>query len=218
MSLRGRSLAALVDAESRIAEQYGVQPELFITNQPGVNAFAAEANGRSIVVVNADTVRELGEDSDLWGALFGHEFGHLHHHHSAIGQSRAAVINLVSTLLDAHQKKHGKDRTELINFGAGMVNNAFTRDQEREADATGLAYMVQAGFDPNGAIRLQELITKYGNSDILSFLQSHPSGEERVNNLRSQIAKLPADSYMSHEPSFSLDEFRRQVVLGIIKE
>jgi Zn-dependent protease with chaperone function len=215
VTLSGRSLVAMMDAKSRIAEQYGIQPEqLLVTNRPGLNAFAAEVNGHTIVAIHADTIRELGDDRDLWAALFGHEFGHLYHHHSADGQNRAAVINLVSILLDAYQKQNGRNRTELINFGAQLVNNSFTRDQEREADATGLEYMVRAGFAPSGATRLQQLlVNKYGDSGILSFLNSHPSGIERINNIRQQISILPLDLSSTSKHSFSPEALTRHIVL-----
>ena len=214
MTLSGRSLAALVDVKERIAQQYGIQPELLVTNQGELNAFAAEQNGRALIVVNAETVRALGDDRDLWAALMGHELGHLHHHHSAAGQSRSAVIGIIAALLNANEARHGKDRTELINFGASLVNNAFTRDQEREADATGLQYMVNAGYNPTGAIRLQELlVSRYGSTGVLSFLQSHPSGSERIQNLRRQMSSLPAVSRDTRETSISVDELDRQVVL-----
>ena len=54
--LPGRSLVALAEAKRRIGEQYGLQPVLVLTSQPGINAFATEINGKSIVAVNIDTI------------------------------------------------------------------------------------------------------------------------------------------------------------------
>ena len=212
VSLSGRALVALLEAKRRIGEQYGLQPVLVITNQAGINAFATEVNGKSLVAVYADTVKAIGDDEDMWAALMGHEFGHVYHHHVANHQARASLINLAAAVLDGYQQKHGRQRTELINFGAQLIDNTFTREQEREADASSVEYMVQAGYNPEGAIRLQQLlISRYGTSGALAFLQSHPSGEERIQNLRDKIATARRSS--SVDSSVSSVEFRRYITL-----
>ena len=212
VSLPGRSLVALSEAKRRIGEQYRLQPVLVITNQSGINAFATESNGKSIVAVNADTIQAIGDDADMWAALMGHEFGHVYHRHVANHQARAALIGLAAAVLDAYQETHGRHRTELINFGAQLLDNTFTRDQEREADASSVEFMVQAGYNPEGAIRLQQLlISRYGSSGALAFLESHPSGEERIQNLRDKIAATSQPANIAS--STSQVEFRRYSTL-----
>lgn len=216
--LPGRSLVALAEAKRRIGEQYGLQPVLVLTNQPGINAFATEIYGKSIVAVNIDTILAIKDDADMWAALMGHEFGHVYHQHVANHQARASLINLAAQVLDTYQQRHGRQRTELIKFGAQLVDNAFTRDQEREADASSVTFMARAGYNPQGAIRLQQLLmTNYGSSGALDFLQSHPSGEERIRNLQAKIAETPQHATSD---SASLIEFRRFLVLcgGEVKD
>jgi hypothetical protein len=214
-TLDGASLVALVDAESGIADAYGLRPTLLISSSPGLNAAALEINGRSLVFVNADAVNILGSDRDLWAALFGHEFGHLYHHHSAVSQARITLIKAAAIFLDSYEARKGHNVAGLVDFGANMMNNAFTRDQEREADATGVRFMAQAGFDPQGAVRLQELLVeKYGSTGLIAtFLQTHPSGEERIRNIRAEIAALPPGAILSRTESVSADEFGRHLAL-----
>jgi len=214
-TLDGSSLVALVDAENRIAEAYGLKPALLISSAPGLNAAALEVNGRSLVFVNADTVRILGPDRDLWCALFGHEFGHLYHHHSAVSQARVTLLQAAATFLNAYEARKGRDTSGLVNFGALLVNNAFTRDQEREADATGVVFMARAGFDPEGAVRLQELLVeKYGSTGMVAtFLQNHPSGLERIRNIKAEVAGLSPTDRPSDGGTFSANEFGRHLAL-----
>jgi hypothetical protein len=54
--LPGRALVAMLEAERRISAQYNITPKFLITNKPGLNAFAAEANGQTLVVVYADII------------------------------------------------------------------------------------------------------------------------------------------------------------------
>lgn len=209
--LPGRSLVALAEAKRRIGEQYGLQPVLVLTNQPGINAFATEVNGKSIVAVNVDTILAIQDDADMWAALMGHEFGHVYHQHVANHQARASLINLAAQVLDAYQQSRGRQRTELIKYGAQLIDNAFTRDQEREADASSVTFMSRAGYNPQGAIRLQQLLmANYGSSGALAFLQSHPSGEERISNLQAKIAETPRPV---HDDAVSAVEFRRYITI-----
>jgi predicted Zn-dependent protease len=48
--------------------------------------------------------------------------------------------------------------------------------------------MVASGFDPEGALRLQEKMLKLPVRLKVPFLSTHPAGEERVENLRKLIA------------------------------
>ncbi|AXS80624.1 M48 family metalloprotease [Dechloromonas sp. HYN0024] len=210
--LPGRSLVALAEAKRKIGDQYGLQPLLVITNQPGINAFATEINGKSIVAVNVDTILAIRDDADMWAALMGHEFGHVYHNHVANHQARASIIGLAAQVLDAYQQRHGRNRTELINFGAQLVDNTFTRDQEREADASSIEFMTRAGYNPDGAIRLQQLlISNYGSAGALAFLQSHPSGEERIQNLQAKITATSRSAFS--DSSISVVEFRRYIAI-----
>ena len=211
VTLPGRSLVALSEAKRRIGEQYGLRPTLVISNQPGINAFATDTPQGALVAVNAETVAALGDNADMWAALLGHEFGHVYHHHVADHKLRASLIGLAATVLDTYQQQHGRNRTELIKFGASLVDNAFTRDQEREADATSVEYMMKAGYNPEGAIQLQQLLlSKYGSSGALSFLQSHPAGEERIQLIRQKIA---TSAVPSSTPVLSITEFNRWLSL-----
>jgi len=44
------------------------------------------------------------------------------------------------------------------------------------------------GFDPQGAVRLQEKMLRLPAGLKVPFLSTHPSGQERVENLKKLIA------------------------------
>lgn len=75
----------------------------------------------------------------------------------------------------------------IAGLGADLIDASYSRDQEREADALGVGYVMSAGFDPNGGIRLHEKLLKTSRGLSLPFLSSHPSGEERIENLKALI-------------------------------
>jgi predicted Zn-dependent protease len=57
----------------------------------------------------------------------------------------------------------------------------------READAVGVGYAMSAGYDPYGAVRIHEKLLQASGGSLLPFLSSHPSGEERIENLKAII-------------------------------
>lgn len=211
--LPGRSLVAMLDAERRIAAQYGLKPKILLTNPPGINAFATEVNGETIVAVYTNMVPVIGDDVNVWAALFGHEFAHLYHHHVTTHKTRAEVLNFLGAIVNAYDQSKDRDRSALVNFGVSMVDNTFTRDQEREADATGARFMIDAGFDPQGAVKLQQiLIANVGSYGALSFLTNHPSSEERIRNIERIIAASPPPATLA-ATEFSPQLFNQWLVL-----
>jgi TPR repeat protein len=96
-----------------------------------------------------------------------------------------------------------------VKFGEQFVDNTFSREQETQADTTGVRFMADAGFDPQGAVRLQELLIAHvGSSGVLSILNTHPSGEARIRNIKQIIATMPAQA--SAAPvEFSSQEFKQ---------
>jgi predicted Zn-dependent protease len=77
---------------------------------------------------------------------------------------------------------------------ADVIDSVYSRDQEREADALGVEYMLANQYDAQGAIRLHELLLESASRFRIPFLSSHPSSDERITNLRGLIeAKKPRD-------------------------
>jgi TPR repeat protein/Zn-dependent protease with chaperone function len=208
-TLPGRALVAMLEAERRISAQYNIKPKFLISNTPGLNAFASEANGEILVVVYADIIPVIGDDVDVWAALFGHEFAHLYHHHPSSKETRTEILAFIAAAVNAYEGAKGRDRSDLVKFGEQFVGNTFSREQETEADTTGVRFMTDAGFDPQGAVRLQEiLISHVGSSGVMSFLNTHPSGEARIRNIKQVIASLPAQASQS-PVEFSSQDFKQ---------
>src|SRR5690606_25789743 len=80
--------------------------------------------------------------------------------------------------------------------GAGVGASAwqahYGRDQELEADKFGVQYMVKVGYDPQGAVELQEKFVELSKGQQRGFMEnlfaSHPPSDERVNRNRDLAA------------------------------
>jgi len=60
----------------------------------------------------------------------------------------------------------------------------YSRDQETQADRTGLGYLIRSDYDPQGFISFFEKIKQQGASPPV-FLSSHPLPQKRIDNVRN---------------------------------
>jgi predicted Zn-dependent protease len=85
--------------------------------------------------------------------------------------------------------------------GTGVMTN-YSRAAENEADRLGVAYMYQAGYDPQGmGSFMRELLglRKSKPSRVAQFFSSHPLTEERIRNIDAAISKLPRKASLTHD-------------------
>lgn len=71
----------------------------------------------------------------------------------------------------------------------------YSRDHERQADASGFSYIVRTSYDPRGFIDFFQRLQGRGSSPP-AFLSSHPSPKERIETLKAKIesrGNLPTD-------------------------
>jgi predicted Zn-dependent protease len=159
-----------------------------------VNAFArTDKNGIGYIYITLPMARQLGNDADQWAALLGHETGHLAKEHQKANASRQATLQGVATALGFIPLPliGTLARAVAVPMTATAIDAHYSRDQEREADSLSVQYMVTAGYDPHGAIRLQETLLAVGGGKGGAFFSSHPGGEERIKNLQAKIDQTP---------------------------
>jgi predicted Zn-dependent protease len=141
-----------------------------------------------MIAINIAMVRLIGGNMDEFAALLGHEAAHWAKEHVDSSQSRSSTIQGIGTLIGVGLGMAGVPAAGIITgLGADLIQASYSRDDEREADALGIDYMRASGFDPQGALRLQEKMLKLPGARKVPFLSSHPSGDERVENLKKLI-------------------------------
>ena len=159
-----------------------------------VNAFAGtDKNGAAYIYITLPMARQLGNDADQWAALLSHEAGHLAKEHQKANASRQATLQGTATALGFIPLPliGAVARAIAAPIAATAINAHYSRDQEREADALSVQYMVAAGYDPQGAIRLQETLLAIGGSKGGAFFSSHPGSQERIKNIQAVIEQQP---------------------------
>jgi predicted Zn-dependent protease len=135
-------------------------------------------------------LQKLNASDEEIAAVMGHEIAHALREHSReqISQQMGtqAAVGIVGALLGVG---------ELGQSIAGSVadvtlNLPKSRTAEVEADRIGVELAARAGYDPRAAITLWEKMGKLGGGQPPKFLSTHPSHEDRINDLRVYSAKV----------------------------
>jgi len=188
LSVDKRTLQKLFLSHVRITRAANVQAELVLVDGDEPNAFAAFVSGRRAVAINLGMVKLIGEEDNEFAALLGHETAHWARGHVDSGRSRSSTIQGLGALVGVGLGMAGVPAAGLISgLGADIIESSFSRDDEREADAWGIDYMMAAGSDPWAAVRLREKMLALPGGVRIPFLSSHPSGQERIENLKQLI-------------------------------
>jgi predicted Zn-dependent protease len=188
LTMNRQTVQKLLLTYLRITRSAGIQAELFIVEGDDPNAFAGLTNGRRMIAVNIAMVKLIGENIDEFAALFGHEAAHWAKGHVDSSKTRSSTIQGIGTLVGVGLGVAGIPAAGVITrLPADLIEASYSRDDEREADALSIDYMLANGFDPQGAVRLQEKMLKLPGGLKVPFLNTHPSGEERIENLKKLI-------------------------------
>ncbi len=153
-----------------------------VVNAIYVNAYAFP--GGSIAATRGILLK-LENEAELAG-LLGHELGHVNARHTAEQMSKGmltqAVVGGISILAGTQGAVYGDLASQLGSISASALLASYSRDNEREADALGMNYLVQAGYGAEGFVGLMDMLNnlskrKPGAAELL--FATHPMSDER---------------------------------------
>lgn len=177
---------------SNIAKASGLDYnwEFFVVEDDTVNAFALPGGK---VFVNTGLFQVAQNDDEL-AAVIGHEIAHVIARHGAERMSMQQVANVGGQIIGVIIGTQGSSTSmALFNqaYGVGLnygVMLPYSRTQEYEADEIGLILMSKAGYNPEGALSFwQRLMNNQDAQGAPEFLSTHPSGENRIENIKKSI-------------------------------
>ena len=174
-----------------------LQFEFHVLNDSTPNAWALPGGK---IAINRGLLTELQSEAEL-AAVLGHEIVHADAAHGARAQSKGVLTQigavagmvLISAKVDSSA---GQQAAAIIPaLGTRLITMKYGRDAERESDKYGMQYMSEAGYDPQGAVRLQETFVRLSegrSSDRMSTLfASHPPSRARVKLNKETVSRLP---------------------------
>jgi len=172
--------------------------EFAVLNNSVPNAWALPGGK---IAVNRGLLTALNNEAEL-AAVLGHEITHALARHGAQAQERGTFLQggLVAAQIGAVMGGVDEQAAGLLlggaSVGAQMVNMRFGRDDELEADKYGTQLVKAAGYDPQGAVTLQQTFVRLFDSKEPGWLEglfaSHPPSAERVRRNQELVANLGA--------------------------
>jgi beta-barrel assembly-enhancing protease len=189
----GQKLAAVADRK--------LPYEFVVLNSSVPNAWALPGGK---IAVNRGLLTELQSEAEL-AAVLGHEIVHAAARHGAKAQERGTIlqVGLAAAQIGAAVSDVDTNVAGLLIQGAGvgaqLVQQKYGRDQELESDHYGMKYMKLAGYDPAGAVTLQETFVRLSQQAdakqqgwLEGLFASHPPSTERVEKNKATAAELGA--------------------------
>ena len=167
-------------------------PRLLLIPGEKPNALAAPVGPGGTVMVNTAITRMIGYDASQWAAVLGHEIAHLKLDHV----TQRLAVSLPMELAEQILRQTTDNNIAILagDMGRQLVETKFSREQEHESDYLGAIWALEAGFEVDGAVRLQtSLLKRFGNRSSLPFLQSHPTSRQRIRRLSELAERLAPD-------------------------
>lgn len=153
-----------------------------------INAFALPGGQIFITVA----LYKLLQNEDQLAGVLGHEIGHVVGRHSNQQMAKSALIQSFAQGIGmATSNGHDYSSQQIANYVGNLVNLHFGRDDENEADALGVRFMMQCGYDPEQMIGVMQILKKAaGGGRQPEFLSTHPDPGNRIEHIKAEIAKL----------------------------
>lgn len=175
---------------ARVSERPELPWQFRVVNDSSPNAFALPGGH---IAITRGLLVNLGSEAEL-AAVLGHEVAHVTARHAVAGLQRGSLLNLGLTVLAGATQgaSYGVLAQQAGALAAELLDKRYSRDQERESDRLGIDYMVKAGYDPRGAVQLQEFFHRQleGGSRggwLEGMFRSHPFSVERLAANRGYI-------------------------------
>lgn len=226
-TLQDKTLSGYIDQTGRKISTLTHRPHMPYSfhgvNATYVNAYAFPGG---TIAATRGILLALEDEAEL-AALLGHELGHVNARHTAQRMSRGVLANLlvsgVAAYIRAESAAHARLASKIGMIGAGALLASYNRDDEREADALGLEYMVRAGYNPKGLVELMDMLrnmSKRRPNVVELMFATHPMSDERYRAAVKAIEEKyrNAQKYPLHKERYMDYTVRLRAIRAAIEE
>jgi len=165
--------------------------KFFMLNNREINAFAFFGGH---IGIHTGLIDAADNESEL-ASVLAHEVAHVTQRHLARrmeAQQKSSPLHIASLfggiLLAIANAEAGIASISAANAASKQASINYTRQNEKEADRTGMRILHQAGFDPNGSASFFGKLAEKNRfkSKPFAFLLTHPLPESRIADARSR--------------------------------
>lgn len=177
-------------------EVSGYKWEFNLVQDNQVNAWCMP--GGKVVVYTG--LLPVTKNETALACVMGHEIAHAIARHGNERMSQSMVAQGIQAAGAVALSKNPQTQNiflQAFNIGGPLGLNAYSRQNELEADHLGLVFMAMAGYNPNEAVAFwQRMAAASGGNKPPELLSTHPSDERRI----SEIQKLLPEAMKYYTP------------------
>jgi Zn-dependent protease with chaperone function len=134
-------------------------------------------------------LEQLRLNDDEVAMIMGHEMAHALREHArerlAKTQATGIGLSIASQLLGL-----GSLGDAAANLGTQLLTLKYSRDDETESDLVGLEIAARGGYRPEASVSLWQKMQAASGNGGPSFLSTHPSGSNRIEDLQANLPKV----------------------------
>lgn len=166
--------------------------EVKIINDDVLNAFAAPGG---YLYVYTGLIKYL-DNADAFAGVMAHEIAHADLRHTSRNLQRQYGVAFLLQLIT------GDDASQLEQIAAQIAGTAaglsFSREFETESDEKSVEYLADTEFACDGAKLFFEKLEAQGQgSAVPEFLSTHPSPDNRIDNISQKAIDISCDTTLS---------------------
>lgn len=151
-----------------------------LIDQDVLNAFAAPGG---YIYVYTGLINYLDSEHELAGVM-GHEIAHADRRHSTDQMTKQYGLSFML------QAVSGGNPGALEQLAGSLLTLKFSRGDESEADEMSVIYLCDTDYKADGASGFFQKIIDEGGSSQPAFLSTHPSPDNRVENIQAKEVEL----------------------------
>jgi len=172
----------------RVCDRQDIVYHFMILDSPDLNAFALPGGYVYVYSGLVDKVDESG-----LAAVLAHEIGHVAAKHSvkkmqsALGYELLAAVALAG--FGSRSPQIAQEFAGLSKTVFGLLSRGYGRQDELFADGLAVKYLRLAQYDPNGLVKVLEILQKESGPGgrVFEILSDHPRMDERIRKAKEAI-------------------------------
>jgi hypothetical protein len=173
------------------------RPNLYFTfgilEAPEYNAYALPGG---YIYITRPLLDMMETDAEL-AAVLAHESAHITHIHAVKSYERQVALTVAGVFLAV--ATGDADSYDFVQTIGDIITVGYSKDQEYDADATGLRYIARAGYDPEAMLslldKLQDLEYRL-TGGRRGYSRTHPATENRIKQVRTNLPTIEYYRYL----------------------
>lgn len=157
-----------------------------------LNAFCTPGG---YIYIYTGLIKYLDAEDELAGVV-GHEMGHADLRHSTRQMTQMYGIDLLASAVLG-------EREAIKQISTALIGLKFSRNHEKEADDASVTYLCPTPYNAAGAAGFFEKITAAGGARTPEFLSTHPSPDNRVENIKAKKNELNCSGSGTYDEKYN---------------